>query len=80
LKRFERAAHLRHGILNATLGAVELAASIAIAMSVRAIAVRVIAATDHVLDFLLQRFFHNQPRRELHQLAAIAFCRPTSIE
>jgi hypothetical protein len=40
LKRFERAAHLRHGVLNATLGAVELAASIAIAMSARAITVR----------------------------------------
>jgi hypothetical protein len=49
-------------------------------MTARTITVRVIAATDYVLDFLLERFFHNQPRRELHQLAAIAFCTPTSIE
>jgi hypothetical protein len=49
-------------------------------MSARAIAVRVIAAADHVLDFLLKRFFHNQPCRKLHQVTTISLRRPTPIE
>ena len=49
-------------------------------MAARAIAMHVITATDHVLDFLFKGLFHDQPRRQLHQLTAIGFCRPTSIK
>jgi len=42
--------------------------------------VLVITATDHVLDFLFESFFHDQLRRQLHQLAAIALCRPASLK
>src|SRR5438094_10267756 len=80
VKRLYRATHLRHRVVDAALGAVELAASIAVAMATQRIAMLVIAATDHVLDFLLERFFYNQPRGELHELTAIAFCGSTSIE
>src|SRR5512132_2318426 len=43
-KRLPRATHLRHRVLDSTLSAVELAAPIAVAMSARPIAMRVIAS------------------------------------
>src|SRR5579862_8119042 len=79
-KRLYRATHLRHRVLDATLGTVELAAPIAVALSARSVAVLVIAATDHVLDFLFEGLFHDQARRQLHQLAAITLGRPASVK
>ena len=79
-KRLYRATHLRHRVVDAPLGAAELAAPIAIAMSARGVTVLVITATQHVLDFLFESFFHDQLRRQLHQLAAIALCRPASLK
>jgi len=51
-------------------------------MSARGVTVLVITATatQHVLDLLFESFFHDQLRRQLHQLAAIALCRPASLK
>lgn len=63
-----------------TLGAVELAAPVAITMTARPMAMRVITSAHHVLDFLFERLFHDQARRQLHQLAAITLGRPASVK
>jgi len=58
-KRLAASVYLRHGVLDASPGPIELAATIAVAMATGRVAVHVVTASDHVFDFLLQRFLHN---------------------
>jgi hypothetical protein len=41
---------------------------------------RVVAAADHVLNFLLKRLFHDQSCRQLHQLTPVTLRPPTSFK